>query len=472
MIKSIISSALEHNLAAARANSSPTIDLTSETAPASETASGTLTASTEETQASAPSTQGSELHGKTTDGETPKLHDAIHDENVACVVADSTPAVPLIGGDSTVEEQPSSQAEITAQDVELPRERTAQPTHPEREEVPRSSAPSIIPLPSARPRNSANLPITPPPSAASAKRDSSQLTSEGTPAESPQKRQRTGEASADIPDRNMPSPSIETAIEVMPTATNPAKSTPKGKRVSKKQATSRPDDKTNEATKSRAKKKGTAGNKQKTKPPRDEAEQESSAAADSNANAKGSRRRSGGVSKRKRHGTPDGAQQHRIVPTDISMAELCDDQKVGKVSSREMRLRNRDKDNAEKKRQAAQEEARRQAREFMNNPQGLAQSAQAGPSNTTTIPPVGSAPEPSAVPDTEDNIALSVPMTQIVDGQIVAVENSHIVDRHNVQKNPNLAYDENAPAILEDDLSKRVNNASYKPRKPSSKWTR
>ena len=104
----------------------------------------------------------------------------------------------------------------------------------------------------------------------------------------------------------------------------------------------------------------------------------------------------------------------------------------------------------------------------MNNPEGSPQSAEAGPSKNTN-PPVESGP--STVSDTEDTIALSVPMTQIIDGQIVAVENSHIVDRHNVQKNPSLAFDENAPATVEDELSKRVNTASHTSRRIPTRWT-
>ena len=105
----------------------------------------------------------------------------------------------------------------------------------------------------------------------------------------------------------------------------------------------------------------------------------------------------------------------------------------------------------------------------MNNTEGSTQPAQAGPSGNTNSP--AESAEPPPVPDPEDTIALSVPMTQIIDGQIVAVENSHIVDRHNVQKNPNLAFDENAPATVEDELSERVNTASHMSRRIPTRWT-
>lgn len=172
---------------------------------------------------------------------------------------------------------------------------------------------------------------------------------------------------------------------------------------------------------------------------------------------------------RKRQATPDGAENQRIAPTEVRMADLCAETNQGKISSREVRLRERDKVEEEKKKLATQEEARKQASEFMNHPTGTAQSIQTNSENGggASAQPSG---EASGHPE-DDMPAQSGPRTQIVDGQIVFVENSHIIDRHNREGNIGIAFDENASVVIEDDLTKRVNSASYLKRAQPHRWS-
>ena len=330
--KSTISSAPEHNLTTAHANSSLVIDLPSKTAAVYELDPRKAT-SANEIQSSAAGTQDSRRHAEATDRHALELQDHVQDGSVTSVVADSTTAVSRPNQDESIVEQSTRRVESAAQDDDNPHEIATQSTVHKREGIANTSAvPSIIPLPSARPRESAISPLTPPPSAGSAKRDRVQLVSEDTSAERPQKRQRTGEPSATISTGDMPRvPTVDT-VDVTQTTTAPAATIPRGKRASKDQTLGRPDDKAKEGVQSRPPGKKTAQEQHKSKNARGQAGQELSSGADGVAVAKErSKRKSGGVYKRKRHGTPDGAEEHRIVPTETSMATLCVDPKAGKV---------------------------------------------------------------------------------------------------------------------------------------------
>ena len=184
----------------------------------------------------------------------------------------------------------------------------------------------------------------------------------------------------------------------------------------------------------------------------------------------GQPRRSGRKNvRRKRQRTPDDAEHRKIAPTEVVMSDLCVDTQQGKISSREMRLRERDKDLADQKKEAAQTEARRQLEGFMEDPTGSQPAApeQASQSNE----------QRNGVASNSNLKVLSAPKgrrrptTKVVEGRIVQIEDAHIIDRHDLQNNPNLAYNENATATVEDDLTKRINSATFSKRKSPSKWT-
>ena len=184
--------------------------------------------------------------------------------------------------------------------------------------------------------------------------------------------------------------------------------------------------------------------------------------ADTRAQPQPNKRRS---RRRKREKTPDNAEQQKITPTKVTMSDLCAEPAQGKVSSRETRLRERDKELAQQRKETGQAKARKQAQDFMENPTGAAQPAQASGEQSENVPsrsPDNLPPPPSR---------RRAPMTQVVDGRIVQIDNSHIIDRHNLQENPGLAYDENASAVVEDDLTKRINSATYSKRVAPSRWT-
>ena len=331
--KSTISSALEQNLTAVHANSSHVIDSTSKTAPVSGLGPRKATPSVDEVRSSAAAAQNSVHHTEATDGHALELQDHVQDGNVISVVADSSTAVSPANQDGSIVEQSTRHIESAAQDVNPAYGDNAQPTVHEKEGTPNTStALSVIPLPSARPREPANLPLTPPPSAGSSKRNRIQFVSEDTTVEPPKKRQRPGEPSGTISTRDTPSIPIVDTIEVTQTTTAPDETLPQRRGASKDQTTGKPDDRAKEGVKSRPQGKKVTQNKHRSKKPRDQAEQEPIAVTDGiNSARERPKRRRGGVYKRKRHGTPDGAEEHRIVPTETSMATLCVDPKAGKV---------------------------------------------------------------------------------------------------------------------------------------------
>ena len=180
------------------------------------------------------------------------------------------------------------------------------------------------------------------------------------------------------------------------------------------------------------------------------------------------RRRSSGTPGRKRQHSPDNAEDLTITATELKMSELCKDRRQGRLSTREMRLRDRDKELAEQKKEAAQENARQQAQDFMDNPEDTPRRA--GTTEEAHQDNVGSpvrAPSQASNRNEDDGSATLV--TKIVNGQIVPIESSYIIDRH--EQANNVDPDDSASVIVEDDLTKRINSATYGKRRPSARWT-
>ncbi|KAL9606928.1 MAG: hypothetical protein Q9167_008105 [Letrouitia subvulpina] len=168
-------------------------------------------------------------------------------------------------------------------------------------------------------------------------------------------------------------------------------------------------------------------------------------------NAKGRRGR------KFREPTPDGAENKRIVPGEVKMADLCKDNRQGRKSMREKALQERDKE----------EWAKRKQQETRNLV-----------SESGTTEPVGSSVEnqaenPVSRNDTaqltlgEDNVR-RVPGTQIIGGEIMVSEDQEL-DFH--KEAAEQRQREQLESIDEDDLSRRVNSQTYMKREKLNVWS-
>ena len=165
--------------------------------------------------------------------------------------------------------------------------------------------------------------------------------------------------------------------------------------------------------------------------------------------------------KRKRVGTPEDALTREIEPTEIRMDELTVDIHQGQISQREQRLRQRDVEIKERKLQAAQGLAREELQEIMT------EGAPNNQPNLTTTEPSPDLPTRSPSPD----MVVSGPQFRIVNGQIVTDESSRIIDRRAQRTRAAEASDEDASALVEDDLSRRVNSRSHTKYDNPTRWS-
>ena len=160
---------------------------------------------------------------------------------------------------------------------------------------------------------------------------------------------------------------------------------------------------------------------------------------------------------RKRAKTPPNAESVEIAANDVRMAELCQDNHAGKKSNREARLAKREKE-------AKAAKARKQLRELVGETEdtparGSDEAASSQPQKSQLEHPVGS-PEP---------VPRLAPQVRLVNGQIVQDEGSRLFDRHAAAEGSR--EDMGADVQEEDELTRRVNSASYQKRLPSFRWT-
>jgi transcription factor TFIIIB component B'' len=144
-----------------------------------------------------------------------------------------------------------------------------------------------------------------------------------------------------------------------------------------------------------------------------------------------------GAKKRKRHRKrkiPEGAEDHEIVPSEVKMADLVKDKRLGKGSKLEARLEAVDWDEVKKKRKEAEEEAEKQ-RELEREEKRTGVSARQDDMPTAT----------------------TVPKMTIRDGQIVLEEDSRLLDRHAEIEQ---AADETVKELDVDDVTRRVNQST------------
>ena len=160
--------------------------------------------------------------------------------------------------------------------------------------------------------------------------------------------------------------------------------------------------------------------------------------------------------KRKRAKTPPNAESAKIAPNDVQMADLCRDNHAGKKSTREARLEEHERDQ-----KAA--EARELLRELMGEGNGAPNEE---PSEAASAKPRKSRLEQRAK---SPEIDLLAPRVRVVNGQIVQDDSSRVVDRHAAAAHGR--DDSDVEEREEDELTRRVNSASYMKRLPSLRWT-
>lgn len=158
-----------------------------------------------------------------------------------------------------------------------------------------------------------------------------------------------------------------------------------------------------------------------------------------------------------REPTPDGAENKRIVPGEVKMADLCKDSRQGRKSMREKTLQERDKEELAKRKQ---QEIRNLVGEGdMTEPDGPSAEQQAE--------------NPVSESDTaqhtleEDNVR-RVPDTQIIGGEIMISDDQQL-DFH--KEAAEQRQREQLEGIDEDDLSRRVNSQTYMKREKLNVWS-
>ncbi|CAI7567593.1 unnamed protein product [Penicillium pancosmium] len=145
--------------------------------------------------------------------------------------------------------------------------------------------------------------------------------------------------------------------------------------------------------------------------------------------------------RRKREPTPDDAETVEILPNVMKMSELCKDLKTGKKSKREVELRRLEQVELESK-QKAQEEA----------------------ASTTGTPVKAKAPEGEQPPEPAKPAA--GPVMRIVNGEIVLDTASLEVDRHaDAAREAGDLED-----VVENQLTRKVNQATYGKRSKTESW--
>ena len=182
-----------------------------------------------------------------------------------------------------------------------------------------------------------------------------------------------------------------------------------------------------------------------------QAEMEAAAAEIVQDAVEGTAQEQGEKRKSKRATTPEDAELIQITPSEVKMVELCKDSRTGKKSARELELRELDRAAFVKRKQG-------QLREFMEN----AESS----SEPTASQPIGEREE--AQREMESEIALNVPNTIIVNGQIQIDESSLRIDRHAAAALERDA--EQLEGVEENDLTRKINSGSYLKRDKGGGW--
>lgn len=163
-------------------------------------------------------------------------------------------------------------------------------------------------------------------------------------------------------------------------------------------------------------------------------------------NEAGTERRKRTRTRQKREPTPEGADSIEIAPTAMKMSDLCKDLRTGKISKRETELRNMEAAESGRK-QKAQEDGE------SAEPTPVKQNGDAAPSTTDQE-------------SNPDNKSQAGPVMRIVNGEIVLDTASLQVDRHaDAARNVGELED-----VVENSLTRKINQASYGKRSKTESW--
>lgn len=166
-------------------------------------------------------------------------------------------------------------------------------------------------------------------------------------------------------------------------------------------------------------------------------------------NENGNERRKRPRARPKREPTPEGAENIEIAPTSMKMSDLCKDLRTGKMSKREIELRNMELAEQERKQKTQQDGG-----EAEQTP--VKQNADAAPST---------AEQDEGNPDKSQG-GQAGPVMRIVNGEIVLDTASLQVDRHaDAERDMGELED-----VVENSLTRKINQASYGKRSKTESW--
>ncbi|KAB8254699.1 hypothetical protein BDV32DRAFT_10761 [Aspergillus pseudonomiae] len=151
------------------------------------------------------------------------------------------------------------------------------------------------------------------------------------------------------------------------------------------------------------------------------------------------------AARKKREPTPEGSEAVQIAPGIVKMSELCKDLRTGKISKRETELRQMELAELERKQKAQQD----------------------GDTEQTPIKENESAAPPALeTSNSVDQKSQNGPVMRIVNGEIVLDAASLQVDRHaDAARNAGDLED-----VVENSLTRKVNQASFGKRSKTESW--
>lgn len=169
---------------------------------------------------------------------------------------------------------------------------------------------------------------------------------------------------------------------------------------------------------------------------------------DAGENGHGEERRRRTRTRQKREPTPEGAETIEVAPASMKMSDLCKDLRTGKMSKRETELRNMEAAESERKQRTQQD---------------------GGSVEPTPVKQNGDAATPSAADQEGSNADIKSqagPVMRIVNGEIVLDTASLQVDRHaDAARNVGELED-----VVENSLTRKINQASYGKRSKTESW--
>lgn len=155
--------------------------------------------------------------------------------------------------------------------------------------------------------------------------------------------------------------------------------------------------------------------------------------------------------RKKRSPTPEDAENVQIAPSEVKMADLCSDTRTGRISARELELRELDRAAFVKKKQS-------ELKEIMEDTE----------TPPTAEPTTGDVEREETRRIVQENVALNVPNTIIVNGQIQIDETSLGIDRHAaaaIERNA-----EQLEGVEENDFTRKVNSGTWLKKDKSGGW--